>query len=244
MSGASGSGATRIFALNSSPRNEKGATDLVLQRFLKGAREAGAEVDLVYLAEKRIEDCRGCFTCWFKTPGKCCIGDDMGDLLERMRMADVVVYATPLYTCSMNGIMKRFLDRMLPSVEPYQEYGPDGACRHPRRGEKKVRMVLVSVAGFPGMRNFDPLVMTFERLAEVGGLELEAKFLFPASPALMRTPCPAEGQLSAVERAGRELVEGKVSPATLEEAHRPYVDPKAYVEEMNQVFRAICGGGG
>ena len=238
-----GEGRMRVLAFNSSPRKEKGVTDIVLRRFLKGAEDAGAGVELVYLADKRIEDCRGCFTCWFKTPGKGCINDDMEELLGKMRGADALVYATPLYTCSMNGIMKRFLDRMLPTAEPYQEY-EEGVCRHPRRSERKPRMVLVSVAGFPGIRNFDPLVLTFERLAEVGGLELEAKLLFPASPALMRDPCPAERQLEAVGRAGRELVEGRISPYTLEEVHRPYVEAASYVEEMNQLFRTICGDKG
>lgn len=234
-------GRTRVLALNSSPRKEKGVTDLVLRRFLKGAERAGAEVELVYLADRKIQDCRGCFHCWFVTPGKCRLPDDMGELLERMRGTDVIIYATPLYTCSMNGIMKRFLDRMLPTVEPYQELDREGVCRHPRRGEKKPIMVLISVAGFPGLRNFDPLVMTMERLAEVGGLELAAKILFPASPALMSDPCPAERQLEAVERAGKELVEGGISPTTLEEVHEPYVEPEVYVEEMNRLFKDLCG---
>ena len=51
----------------------------------------------IYLKDKDIKHCSGCFTCWTKTPGKCIHKDDMEELLHKISQADVIVYATPLY---------------------------------------------------------------------------------------------------------------------------------------------------
>ena len=55
---------------------------------------AGAEAETVYLRDKEINYCHGCFTCWSTTPGTCIHEDDMPPLLGAVRQADVVVYAT------------------------------------------------------------------------------------------------------------------------------------------------------
>jgi len=229
-----------VLAFNSSPRKEKGFTAMVLERFMAGAASAGAETETVYLAEKKIADCLGCTWCWFKTPGVCRHKDDVPALHAKMLRADVLVYATPLYICTMSAIMKRFLDRIMPLAEPYQEYR-DGACSHPHQNkrEREMRTVLVSTCGFPGLRNFDPLVFTFERIAEVGGGTLHASILFPSSVLLARDPCPAAEQLEYVFRAGREVVGEGISEETVEGYSRPFVDPREYVDELNEIFRAL-----
>lgn len=236
---------TYVLAFNSSPRKERGLTDIVLRRFMAGAASEGARTETVYLAEKKIADCLGCTWCWFKTPGVCRHKDDVPSLHEKMRAADILVYATPLYVCNMNGIMKRFLDRIMPLAEPYQVYD-NGVCRHPHEGNTGIRTVLVSTCGFPGLRNFDPLVMTFRRIAEVGDGELEAAVLFPSSVLLARDPCPAAEQLEYVYRAGKEITGEGISRETVEGYSRPYVDPESYVEELNSLFRVMrekAGGG-
>lgn len=228
-----------VLAFNSSPRKEKGTTDIVLRRFLAGAASAGARTETVYLAEKKISDCMGCTWCWFKTPGVCRHKDDVPLLHEKMRRAHVLVYATPLYVCNMNGIMKRFLDRILPLAEPFQEYR-DGICTHPsEEGLKDRRTVLVATCGFPGLRNFDPLVFTFQRIMEVGEGSLHAAILFPSSPLLARDPSPAAEQLEYVFRAGREVVEAGITEETVRGYSRSYVEPQAYVEELNALFRVL-----
>ena len=227
-----------VLAFNSSPRKEKGFTDMVMRRFLAGAKSEGADTEIVYLAEKKIADCVGCTYCWFKMPGICRHKDDVPALHEKMRDADVIVFATPLYICNMSGIMKRFLDRFMAIAEPYQEY-KDGVCSHPHPGEKPLRMVLVSTCGFPGLRNFDPLVLSFERIAEVGSGKLEASVLFPSSVLLARDPCPAEEQLEYVYQAGREVVGDGIREETVQGYSRPYVDPELYVEELNTLFRTL-----
>ena len=227
-----------VLAFNSSPHKEKGFTAMVLERFMAGASSTGAETETIYLAEKKIADCLGCTWCWFKTPGVCRHKDDVPALHGKMLRADVIVNATPLYVCNMNGIMKRFMDRFMPLVEPYQEYH-DGICTHPHEHDREARSVLLSTCGFPGLRNFDPLVMTAERMAEVGGGSLHAAILFPSSILLARDPCPAAEQLEYVFRAGREVVGEGISEETTRGYSQPFVEPQAYVDELNATFRTL-----
>ncbi len=228
-----------VLAVNGSPRKEAGVTDLVTRRFLEGAAAAGAETETVYLASLKMADCLGDFACWFKTPGTCRHKDDVPAVQEKMRRADVLVYATPLYICTMSALMKRFLDRICPMAEPYQCY-EDGVCSHPiREREHLGRMVLISVAGFPGLRNFDALRFTFERIAEVGGDELAGTILFPASPLLMLQPSPAAEQLDYVTQAGREILGGPISAETAAGYSKPYVDDEAYIGMVNEMFKNL-----
>ncbi|MHB8781409.1 MAG: flavodoxin family protein [Candidatus Geothermincolia bacterium] len=228
-----------VLAINGSPRGENGITDLVTRKFLEGAAAAGAETETVYLHKLKMADCLGDFQCWFKTPGVCRHKDDVAAVHEKMKRANVMVYATPLYICTVGALMKRFLDRICPMAEPFQVYD-EGVCRHPvREDPHRGRIVLISTAGFPGLRNFDPLVLGFERMAEVGGDKLQPPILFDASAVLMQNPSPAAEQLEFVVRAGREVTQGGITEETRAGYSRPYVDPQAYIDMINEVFRNI-----
>ncbi|NWF91859.1 MAG: SCP2 sterol-binding domain-containing protein, partial [Syntrophaceae bacterium] len=61
----------KILAIQGSPRPKASNTEVLLQEFLKGARSQGAETETIYLKEKKIHSCIGCYTCWTKTPGVC-----------------------------------------------------------------------------------------------------------------------------------------------------------------------------
>lgn len=78
----------------------------------KGAREAGHDVDVISLKGKNIQFCMGCLVC-HKT-GECVVKDDVEELMTKVKEAEVIVYATPIYYYEMCGQMKTFLDRLNP----------------------------------------------------------------------------------------------------------------------------------
>ena len=86
-----------------------GNSDMLATEFAKGAKEAGNEVDVVNLAGKKIEFCRGCLSC-VKTQ-KCVIDDDAAEVRDKMLSADVIVWATPIYYYCISGQMKTMIDR-------------------------------------------------------------------------------------------------------------------------------------
>ena len=69
----------------------------MLDALLSGFAANGDAVDTVLLAEKRIQYCLGCYTCWSATPGVCVHHDDMGELIPRLGEADYILLGSPLY---------------------------------------------------------------------------------------------------------------------------------------------------
>lgn len=101
-------------------RNNKfSKTSFMVNKFTKGAEAAGATVEYFKLKDYEIKDCTGCYSCWTKSPGKCIYNDDMTVLRKKYREADLVIFASPLYIFNVTGIMKRFMDRLLPVLQPY-----------------------------------------------------------------------------------------------------------------------------
>ena len=111
----------KITAFNGSPRGTKSNTGFMVNDLLEGASKEGAETEQVYLSEKSIGHCLGCFKCWIGTPGACVIRDNMSELLEKVMQSDIIIMATPLYVDGVSGILKNFMDRLIPLADPHFE---------------------------------------------------------------------------------------------------------------------------
>jgi putative NADPH-quinone reductase len=208
----------RIIAINAAPRMETGNTQAVLTPFLVGCRDKGAEVDIALLGRKKINTCVGCFNCFAETPGICIQYDDMEALIERIRLADTMVLATPVYLDGMTGLAKTFIDRLAPFLDPHFEM-KENMVLHPLRWKFPERLFLVSVCGYPGLSNFEPLVLHMERLARNFHTNFCGALLRPAAFSLLlrkKYPERVKEIIDAVRTAGEEVVQfGKVSKTTL-----------------------------
>lgn len=104
----------KVLVISASPR-PGGNSDLLCDQFILGAREAGHTVEKIFLGNKLLNFCRGCYACLRKgREGKCVHPDDMPEILDKMIQTDVLVFATPVYFYSMNAQMKVLIDRTLP----------------------------------------------------------------------------------------------------------------------------------
>ena len=101
----------KVLIISSSPR-QGGNSETLAASFARGAQEAGHLVETVYLREKQIGFCNGCFACL--KLGLCVINDDAVDIVARMHDADVLVFATPVYYYCVSGQLKTILDRANP----------------------------------------------------------------------------------------------------------------------------------
>jgi len=233
----------KVVAFNASPRKEQGVTDKMLKYFIEGMREAGAEVELIYLAGKKIGYCTGTFACWLQTPGVCIIKDDMAEILVKIREADMVVYGTPVYLDGMTAQMKTLVDRSLPLMYPHIEMR-DGHTRHPLRGKKRQKMVVVSTCGLPEMDNFDPMITHFKAAAKNLHMDYIGALVWPAGGLLdfaaQSQPEKVESIYKATKKAGYEVVaEGRMSPQTLKAAAQELISQEAFMEQLNTTFRAL-----
>ncbi|MCR4949890.1 MAG: flavodoxin family protein [Solobacterium sp.] len=100
-----------VLIISASPAKD-GNTDLLSAQFKRGAEEAGHRTEQVFLRQKKIGYCHACNYCKRpETAGVCAIKDDMAELMEQLRAADVIVLATPVYYYNVNARMKTFIDR-------------------------------------------------------------------------------------------------------------------------------------
>ena len=230
----------KVLALNSSPRSAgESKTELMLNHLVKGMQEAGADVEIVHLRKKKINHCIGCFTCWTRTPGCCLHKDDMSnELYPKWRESDLVIYASPLYHFTVNAEMKAFIERTLPSIQPFFEDRRDQTT-HPLRF-KPPSIVLLSVAGFPENSVFD-LLSTWANF--VFNRSLVAEIYRPGAEYLT-VPAfeeKAKNILAAVEEAGGEMVKTlKVDPATTARIMQPISDDVPLLHEVGNAMWKTC----
>lgn len=232
----------QVLAINSSPHMDEGGTGAVLTPFLDGMREAGASVELLHMSKLRVEQCRGCMSCWLRTPGRCAISDDMLTVLPRLAACDVLVLATPLYADGMSGGLKTLIERSIPLLDP-RIIMREGRCRHPlREGVKGGALALVSACGFPELASFDPLMCHVEALAQNLGRTFAGALLRPHAAGLKkieRMGIEVASIYEAARSAGRQLVEtGAVSPQTLAEVSRELMPVRVCVRAANAAIQS------
>lgn len=100
-----------VLIISTSPRRG-GNSEILCEEFAKGVVAAGNAVETISLIDKTIGFCRGCFEC--QKTHKCVIDDDMDAINEKIKNADAVVFATPIYYYEMSGQLKTLLDRTNP----------------------------------------------------------------------------------------------------------------------------------
>ena len=99
----------KILILSGSPRRG-GNSDVLCDQFMKGAVEAGNDVEKINVASKKIGYCLACYYCK-NHDGACAVKDDMAEILEKMLAADVIVMASPVYFYSIDAQLKALIDR-------------------------------------------------------------------------------------------------------------------------------------
>ncbi|MDO8490711.1 MAG: flavodoxin family protein [Dehalococcoidia bacterium] len=105
----------KILGVLGSPR-KKGNSEILLNEAFKGAKDAGAETELLRVSDYTIKPCDGCRTCSEKL--KCHQDDDMQILYDKLRAADGIIFATPVYFWTIPGYFKTFIDRTFALVYP------------------------------------------------------------------------------------------------------------------------------
>ena len=89
--------------------------------------------------------------------------DDMPELLTKIRETEIMVFATPLYYSNVTGLMKDFIDRMLPLSNADLESDGNLYYHKNRFEESRIKKnVLISNCGFPGRYNFSGLFRNFQ----------------------------------------------------------------------------------
>ena len=129
----------KILAINGSPRTVRSTTRRLAGFVLDGAANAGAETEMIDLCDLNVTPCTACEACSLN--GTCVNDDDVPLLVDRMKGADGIVFASPVYIDNVSGQMKVFFDRLADAIH-YQvlagKYGCSVATTHTSGGNEVV----------------------------------------------------------------------------------------------------------
>lgn len=143
-----------LLAIYGSPR-KAGNTDAMMNAFLAGAADAGADLQRIYVRDLEINPCIGCGHC--DKAGKCIQNDAMVDVYPRFDQADAIVVASPIYFYGVTAQLKMLIDRSQASFMKGQlarKRGEESPHKPNRRG------FLLSAAATKGKRLFECAILT------------------------------------------------------------------------------------
>jgi putative sterol carrier protein len=239
----------KIVVFDGGPRTVKfSKTSFMVNNFIEGAKEAGANVEYFKLKDYDIHDCSGCYTCWTKTPGECIYKDDMSMLRKKYREADLVVFASPLYIFNVTGILKTFMDRLLPVLKPYMLLDEQGYIKHPDRYPElgKQGFVVFSASGFPDLENnFDGLIGMFKMWdLHSENLYMVGEFYLTAAETIVQPIYGDRRNLikDVCKKAGEQIVkEGKIDIELMQKVTDPGFSLELFQEESNYFWESLDG---
>lgn len=213
----------KILVINGSPKGNRSNTMKLTRAFVGGMQEVAQaknsdfELDELQVNTLEIRPCLGCFSCWNKTPGSCCIRDDMQEVIQKLLWADVTIWSFPLYYYTVPGTLKNLIDRQLPMVLPFMtdDETQTGSGSHPSRYDMSgKRTVVISTCGFyTAERNYDGVYSLFDHICGKDNYTT----LFCGQGELFRVPeltKRTDEYLGYVRKAGREYIAGQILPET------------------------------
>lgn len=211
----------KILAINGSPKGNRSNTWRLTIAFLEGItiqeENGGAqapEIETLNISSLNLKPCLGCFSCWSKTPGECCIRDDMQGVINKILWADVVVWSFPLYYFGLPGQLKTLIDRQLPMSLPFMCTETESGGHPSRYDMSGKRTVVISTCGFyTAQGNYDCVTNLYDRLCGKGGYTA----IFCGQGELFRVKELSERTdeyLSWVKKAGQEFASGGITGET------------------------------
>ena len=134
---------------------KSGNTDLLAQALAEGARRKNT-VEIVSVADYKVNPCIGCNSCFAREQNQCFQQDDMAQIYEKLKTADIVVAASPVYFYGISAQLKAVVDRL----------------HTPMRNTfsiKKLGLLLVGAAELPAL--FDAILMQYQLILNYFHLE-------------------------------------------------------------------------
>jgi multimeric flavodoxin WrbA len=133
----------KIVCLLGSPR-PRGNSALLADRLCTTAESLGAEIQTFALNRLKYRGCQACMTCKTKLD-RCVLKDDLTQVLDAIRDAEVLVMASPIYYGEVSSQMKAFIDRTFSYLVPDFHSNPK-----PSRLAPGKKLVMILAQGDPG----------------------------------------------------------------------------------------------
>ncbi|MDD3876514.1 MAG: flavodoxin family protein [Bacteroidales bacterium] len=189
----------QIVILNGSPKKEKGNTAFFLDFFKKGLFDSGKIIKEFYLYDIQCHKCLGCHRCWKEQ--KCVHGDETAALLNEIINSKLIVWATPLYFCTMTAKCKDLMERLTPFVQP--------VIKNDNRHKKTTMpdFALFSTCFYRNSDHFTPISLTFKEICFCLNINYVFELLIPSAPYIIDHKEDFGYLLDLVYKAGRSYGE-------------------------------------
>ena len=152
----------KVLGIMGSPRRQ-GNTEILLDKALEGASEAGAEVEKVLVSKLKIFPCLEIYACL--KDGNCSIKDDMQLLYKKLLEADHIIFASPIFFYGITSQAKAVIDRCQALWVRKHVLGMG-------KEDKRVRWgVFISVGATRGEKLFDGAVLTVKYFFDAIGVK-------------------------------------------------------------------------
>jgi len=184
----------RVLGLFGSPRRG-GNTDLLLEEMLKGAEEAGAQIERTRISGLEFSPCIECHGC--DETGECVLDDDMEMVYPKLLKADCVILASPIFFYGVTAWTKALIDRV--------------QSLWVRKYRLKLPPFFVSVGATKGTRLFDGAMLTVKYFFDALGLDSAGQLFFTgveAKGAIRNHPTALREAFETGKALVRELSEG------------------------------------
>lgn len=234
-------GPMKAVIINTSPDKDHSAIARLLDPFLDGMKEAGADVDLYYSRDLVIFPCCGNLNCTIRTPGNCMAYDDMKWLREKIGQADVLVLASPLYFNGVigpegaTGSLKALLARLVPGSQPSTDTPYEHAVHTTKEPVNLRKVVFASGCGFWEIKDFYPVLTHIKSLCHNTFPEFAGNIGDGHGVILngaIRSGASIEDIIASARSAGQRLVKGCEGPA---------LDPDCLELVTRQMYDQIMG---
>jgi multimeric flavodoxin WrbA len=158
----------KVLGIMGSPRRQSN-TEILLDKALEGAKEAGAEVEKVLVSKLKISPCLEIYACL--KDGNCAIKDDMRLLYEKLLEADHIIFASPIFFYGITSQAKAIIDRCQALWVRKHVLGMGKEDKRVRRG------VFISVGATRGKKLFDGAVLTVKYFFDAIGVKYSGDLL-------------------------------------------------------------------
>ncbi|WP_304508798.1 flavodoxin family protein [Anaerotignum sp.] len=234
----------KILAINSSFRGPKGVSAFLIDKLFKGAMEKGAECETIHLAELQINHCIDCQLC--QTPEHLlnCTFDEKDDanfVFRKMREADLIIFATPVYVLGMSSLLKTLLERSYSTAKVGEFHFTKSRMFFHHVDQALMQKPFVPLVVYDNLetkmpKNIVSYFKTYSKFADaelVGTLIRKSAGMLGVAASQASNHAIADSIFQAYVQAGRELaIQKKISKPTEKKANQPIIRLPFFVKPM------------
>ena len=161
-----------ILAFNGSP-HRRGNTSLLLNEFLRGARQADHHCEEIIAEEINLKYCKGCLRC--NVLKRCSTSrDDWGELSRKILAADSIVFASPVYFHHLTSPLKKILDRFRSFINVQLT---ESGLKHTPYHLWNKQFILLLSQGSSDDRDAQPIIELFTFITSILGKDNQLSYI-------------------------------------------------------------------